>query len=366
MNTKITLTPEMFCDRRYVLVDSGPFKATAFRYSTGVCALEVDNGRCRYILLPFQGQQIWRICFEGRDFTMRSIFEEPQPTDRFDLNYGAFLIHCGLTAMGNPSDEDDHPMHGELPNAAYSETYIEIGEDEQGRFIKTSGVFRYKNALEFNYTFAPSLRLGEGETVIRAEAGIENLRCNPLYFMYMAHINWLPVDGSRLVYSAKKDSGNIEVFRGEFEIEDERNRRLAEFTDRLIADPAIGDVVDSAAQVYDPELCSGMRYCADERGYAHAMQVLPDGRACYVGFETGHMPYALRWIARTGDEDALGFCLPATGNHLGLAYAKEHNLRQELPARSGTVLRYNFGLLSGKDAAETNKLIEALCAANTE
>jgi len=104
MQTKIKLRPEAFSEKSYRLLEAGPFRVDAFRYSTGVCALAVDNGLCRYILLPFQGQQIWRMRFGERDCTMKSIFEEPEDTTVFDLTYGAFLIHCGLTAMGNPSE----------------------------------------------------------------------------------------------------------------------------------------------------------------------------------------------------------------------------------------------------------------------
>jgi hypothetical protein len=298
--------------------------------------------------------------FGERDCTMKSIFEEPEDTTVFDLTYGAFLIHCGLTAMGNPSGEDDHPMHGELPNGKYREAFLETGEDEAGRWLKVSGVYQYRNGLEFNYTFSPSLRLEENSMLLKMEAGIENLRENPLAFMYMAHINWLPVDGSHLVYSAKKDAAHIEVFCGDFDLPEEQARRLDDFTGKLIADPAIGDVVDSATQTYYPELCSCITYQSDENGMAHAIKVLPEGAAYYVGFETGYLPNGLRWVARTGDEDAFGFALPTTGNHLGLAYAKRHGLQKLIAPHSKITLRYDFGMLDSEEASKMEMHINSV------
>lgn len=362
MNTKIALRRETFPDWPYLLMEAGCFRATAFRYSTGVCALEVTNGLCSYIILPFQGQQLWRVRFGGEDFTMKSIFEEPEPTTVFDLTYGAFLIHCGLTAMGNPSAEDDHPLHGELPNAEYRQAFLETGEDSGGRFVRVSGIYHHRNGLETNYLFTPSIRLYEGETLLRAENRIENLRSQPFFFMYMAHINWLPREGSRLVYSAKKDSEHLQVFRGDFGdgLPADRAARLDEYTDRLIADPAVGDLLDAESQCYDPELCCCMNCCSDEKGWAHAMQVMPDGRSCYVRFETKYLPNALRWTARTGDEDALGFALPTTGNHLGRAYAIQNNLRREIPAHDQITLRFDFGLLTRKETPGKEDLIRRI------
>lgn len=364
MNTKFTLHKETFSDWPCLLMEAGCFRATAFRYSTGVCALEVTNGLCSFVLLPFQGQQLWRVRFGGEDFTMKSIFEEPEPTTVFDLTYGAFLIHCGLTAMGNPSEEDDHPLHGELPNAEYRQAFLETGDEGGKRFVRVSGTYHHRNGLETNYLYTPSIRLWEGETILHAEDCIENLRSQPFPFMYMAHINWLPREGSRLVCSAKKDAGHREVFRGDFGdgLSGERAARLEEYTNRLIANPDIGDVLDSQTQCYDPELCSCMRCSADEKGYAHAMQVLPDGRACYVRFETAYLPNALRWVARSGDEDALGFALPTTGNHLGRAYAIKNNLRREIPAHDKATLRYDFGLLTKKGAIEVEEQIRTIRA----
>lgn len=48
---------------------------------------------------------------------------------------GAFALHCGALAMGCPGPEDDHQLHGELPNAPYQQAWLQTGSDEDGDYI---------------------------------------------------------------------------------------------------------------------------------------------------------------------------------------------------------------------------------------
>ena len=58
--------------------------------------------------------------FLGHNLVMKSIYDEPEVCRNFyGESYGVFLMHCGLTAMGNPTSEDTHTPHGELPIASY-------------------------------------------------------------------------------------------------------------------------------------------------------------------------------------------------------------------------------------------------------
>ena len=360
MKAKFILRPSIFEQSKKEILSSGAFTVTSFRYETGVEALEVTNGLLTYVILPYQGQQIWRLMVDGEDFTMRSMFDIPEDTcNVFDESYGAFLIHCGLTAMGNPSEEDPHPMHGELPHARYQNVYIEAGEDEEGSYIDVGGSYCFKISIDTSYLFSPRLRLYEGCKILRMHCEIDNLRKTGFDYMYMAHINWLPINGSRMVYSVPKDSEHIEVFDGDFGdmLDEHEVKRLEEYTKLLRTDFSVGDILDFETQCYNPELCSSLRYKADEEGWAHAMQVRPDGTACYVGFETGILNNALRWFCWTGDESSCGFALPNTGNHMGRAYAIEHGLRKRLPGKAHAELNFNFGKLDKDDAEKVEEHI---------
>ena len=94
---RIELYDQMFNEKERSLCQFDAFSITTFRYNSGVAALRIINARGEIIVLPFQGQQIWRANFDGRDLTMRSMFDEPVSTRDYLENYGAFMIHCGIT-----------------------------------------------------------------------------------------------------------------------------------------------------------------------------------------------------------------------------------------------------------------------------
>ena len=174
--TKITLRKEFFTDKEQLLVEHGALSVSTFRYSTGVEGLTL-RGRHGYItVLPYKGHQIWRAEFLDHPMVMKTLFDEPQQTDEFLKTYGAFLIHCGLTAIGNPSAEDTHPLHGELPNARYQKSFVIVGEDERGKYIELQGQFQYCIGFEVGYRFIPTYRLYEDDTHFHVKNRIVNLR----------------------------------------------------------------------------------------------------------------------------------------------------------------------------------------------
>ena len=59
------LNKEYFTDREFLIAENANMKATAFKYSTGVEAIRVENKKGYFIILAFKGQQIWRAHFCG-------------------------------------------------------------------------------------------------------------------------------------------------------------------------------------------------------------------------------------------------------------------------------------------------------------
>lgn len=358
MATKVNLDHFLFSEKARTVVQSNGFSVTCFKYDTGVEAVEVKTDKVKYVLLPYQGLQIWRLFIDGEDMTMKSMFDVPEDTQNvFDYSYGAFLIHCGLTSMGNPSEDDPHPMHGELPHAKYKDISIMLDSDDRGDYLEVSGSYVFKLSIDTAYSFCPSLRLYDDSKILEMNCHIENLRASMFNYMYMAHINWMPVNGARLVYSASLDSKHIEVFEGDFS-DSPNAEKLKNYTEALMANPSIADVLDFNKQCYNPELCVCVHYIPDEKGWAHSMLLRPDGTACYVGFDTANLPNGLRWFSWTGDELSCGFALPTTGNHMGRAYAIEHGLRRSLNAGQSVDLNYRFGKLDSKDATAMTSTIE--------
>lgn len=357
MKTKINLSQDFFSANRKSLIENSSFSVIAFRYKTGVAALEIYNNVGSFIILPFNGQQIYKINFHNQDLTMKSIFDEPNDSMNFGENYGSHLIHCGLTKNGNPSEEEDYPLHGELPNCKYQDAYILVDDFS----ITVGGNFYYKNSLEYNYVFNPEISLNYNSSILDVNIFVENLRSKPMKYMYMAHINWIPVDGSELIYSSNKGEDDITVFDDTFGLpESEESDKFKAYVKELKINPLLSDVLDSHTQIYDPEFCMYIKYLGDEVNYAHALQVMPNGYSQYVKFNRETLPSAVRWIARTGDEDAIGFAIPSMTNHLGFARNDKLGLIPEISAKSKINLNYSFGLLNPMETEEMKEKIDRI------
>lgn len=355
--TRVNLMPGFFTDRPFELLRDGALSATAFRYETGICGLRIMNQHCSMVVLPYMGQQIWEAEFEGKRLVQKSIFDQPQNTTKFGDNYGALLIHCGLTNINCAEEGEDYPLHGELPFANYQEAYTGIGEDEKGKYLVVGGTYVYRNSQEYYWAYSPELRLYDDASVLEMHIDIHNRRHSPLEYMFMCHINWLAVDGARIVYSAKKDKEHIVPDPPQLDGNSERAVRMREFSKKIMEDPTILDVLDSKTQCCDPEMCINVKYEKDDTGWAHAMEVFPEGDACYVGFRTDELPYGLRWICRTGDEDGIGIALPTTGTNRSTAYQKAHGLYNVLGPDCHEKIRFNFGYLSKESAEKMEKHI---------
>lgn len=317
----INLHDSMFGESERCLAVRGALRAFTFRYPSGVAALRIENGAGSAILLPFQGQQIWDAEFLGRRLTMRSMFDEPLPTQDYLATYGAFFIHCGGTSMGNPGPGDTHPLHGELPNLPYQSAMLRFGEDAAGAYVELSGQGRSRKAFDHDFAARPSLRLDEGGTSFRAVMAVENLSRKPMPFLYLAHINFLPVDGGVLVDTVRDDRKDAVVRQPD--LADDAPDPVRAYHASVARDPASHRLLN-AGQPIEPELVMTMTASAGSDGWAHAVQRLPGGSGDFVSYRPSELPFAVRWITRSGDQDALGLVLPATAPPDGLAAARRN------------------------------------------
>lgn len=353
--TAFHLDEAMFTERERPLVSAGQLSATAFMFDSGVAALRLQNELGELIMLPYQGQQIWSARFLGRELTMRSMFDRPKPTQNYLETYGGFLLHCGVTAMGVPGDGDNHPLHGELPNAVFDSATILLGEDERGSYIALTGEYRHTVAFSCNYLARPLVKLYADSSRFLISLEIVNLKNSPMELMYMAHINFRPVDGGRLVYSAPCTPETVRVrdsvpahvrplpgyfeFLKELRVNPERHNRL---------DPDLA---------FDPEVVLYLDYLTDAGGWAHSLQVHPDGSADYVAHRPSELPKGVRWICRTPDQDALGLVLPATAEPEGYSAEKAKGNLLTIAAGARYRCEYEVGALDSAQAKELERAI---------
>lgn len=353
--TTIHLTHAMFPAQEMVLAESGDLQASVFRYETGVEAVRLSNGEGELIILPFQGQQVWSANFGGRELTMRSMFDQPRATRNYLETYGGFLLHCGFTAMGVPAEGDTHLLHGELPNAPYDSAVIIIDEDENGPFIRVSGSYQYTVAFSYNYVANPQVTLHAGAQTFNVTMEVTNLKQTPMDYMYMAHVNFRPVDDGRLIYSAPSDPEHVRVRRS-IPSHVKPGPDFVDFLDALAAQPSQHEVL-RADLAFDPEVVFFIDYLADETGWAHTLQQYPDGTADYIRHRPAQLDKGVRWICRTPDQGALGMVLPATAEPEGLSAERAKGNVKTLGAGETFVCELEMGFLDeSATAAMTAKI----------
>ena len=356
--TSIHLHPSFFAEKERTLIEAGTLSASIFRFESGVAALRLRNDMGELVMLPFQGQQIWSANFGGRELTMRSMFDQPYPTQSYLHTYGGFLIHCGATRMGVPGPEDDHPLHGELPNATYQQAWIVLGEDEGGAYIGLSGRFRYTVAFAHNYVALPTVKIYAGSTLCHVGLEILNLKQTPMELMYLAHANFRPVDNGRLVYSAVTDAAHVRVRRS-IPAHVKPGPGYKEFLDALGEQPEQHHVLKPEL-VFDPEIVFNIDYLADADGWAHTLQIHPDGNADYIRHRPDQLDVGVRWISRTPDQDALGLILPATAEPEGYSAEKAKGNIKTIPAQGTWRCDYVMGAVEKEAAAAIAATIEGL------
>ena len=354
--TTLHLTPQQFTAIETPLIECGALSASLFRYPGGVCALRLRNGVGELLLLPFQGQQVWRALFGGRDLTMRTIFEQPVPTRDFLATFGSYLVHCGASAMGSPGPGDTHPLHGELPNAPYQSAQLLLGADQRGEYIALTGSFTHRVFFSQHFRAQPLVKLYAGQSVFDVSMSITNLKATPMELMYLAHINVRPVDNGRLVYSTPADAAHMRV-RASIPGHVTPQPGYAEFLELLKAHPGQHQVLKPGL-AFDPEVVFFIDYQADEEGWARALHIHPDGSADVVRQRLPALNRGMVWISRTPDQDALGF-EPATAQVEGYSAEKRKgNLRILAPGEVFTG-QMQAGYLNPDEVQAELKRIEA-------
>lgn len=329
----ITLQPAQFGELERPLVEWGEFRVSTFRYGTGVAGLRATNAVGDVEVLPFQGQQVWRAGFLGRQLTMRSMFEAPNPTTEYLATYGGFFIHCGASAMGGPGPDDHHALHGELPNAAYQHAELRLGTDDDGSYLEIAGTFEHAVAFTHRYVAQPALRLRPADTRMTMQIDIENRGARAMDLMYLAHINFAPVDGSTILDTVPPGPTHTRVIHPDHALAETSaayRDLLAHHTDQPDSHRRL-----ILGRTLEPEIVFAVDCSADAGGWATTMQLHPDGTSDFVRHRPDQLDHGIRWIARGADQDALGMLLPATAEPDGyLAESAKGNVRSLAPGAS--------------------------------
>jgi hypothetical protein len=111
---------------------------------------------------------------------------------------------------------------------------------------------------------------------------------------------------------------------------------------------------------FDPEVVFFIDYLADQNGWAHSLQVHPNGVSDYIAHKPSQLGHGVRWISRTPDQDCLGIVLPATAEPEGFNAERAKGNIKTLAPHEAFALDLEFGALLEAETTEVEATIESL------
>lgn len=354
----IHLQRSFFTEAEKTLAEFEGLTASTFLYPTDIQAIRLKNQLGEIIVLPFKGQQVWDAQFYGRTLTMKSMFNQPYATNEYLHTYGAYVVHCGATAMGVPSAGDTHPLHGELPNAPYQTAQLLMGQDERGPYLAVTGTYQYTVAFMHNYVAQPMIKLYANSSRMPLSMTVTNLKHTEMELMYMAHVNFRPVDNGELVYSAPGNPDHVRL-RSSIPAHAKPIPGYLEFLAELEAHPQKHHILKPEL-AFNPEVVFIINYQADESGWAHSLHLHPDGAADFISHRPAELEHGVRWISRTPDQDCLGLVLPATAGPEGYTVEKSKGRLKTIPAGGQFHCQLEVGALRPAEVKPMRQQIEAI------
>jgi hypothetical protein len=225
--------------------------------------------------------------------------------------------------------------------------------------VEIIGHYRHHDAFHSLYDARAAVRLWGRRPYLGIGMEITNRRRAPMQLMYMAHVNFRPVDYGRLVQSASLAPSRVAFRRPMPDMP--RSPAYDAFLQQLEADPSLQSIIDPT-HPFDPEVVCSLDYLTDPAGIAHTLQVHRDGTADFVRHRPAELPVATRWIVRNGDEDALGMVLPGTAGPEGYTIEGRKGRLVSLASNQTRAFRIEAGVLTAQETSKAQEAIRQILA----
>ena len=332
----IELQRDYFTDSSKIIFRNEEMTASLFRYSSGVEAIELKNTRGRIVVLPFMGQMIWDLEFDGTDMKMKNMFSQPKKAASIIDTYGCFAFHSGLIRNGCPEPEDDHDLHGEMPCAEMDRAWLKISDEG----INICGEAEYVKGFGHHYLARPTVKMFNRETFIEISMNVKNLSGSEMPLQYMCHTNYAYIENAVMKQNIPDSAFKLrESIPGHVK----PTEQWMDYNRKLLSGEEIITALNKP-EMYDPEIVFFADKLDQFQEEAEFEMVLPDGTAFFTRFSTAELNYATRWILHNRDQQVGAFVLPATCRPEGFLAAE----------RSGTLLKLeaweerSFTVITGK------------------
>jgi hypothetical protein len=321
----IELQRDYFTDSSKIIFRNEEMTASLFRYSSGVEAIELKNTRGRIVVLPFMGQMIWDLEFDGTDMKMKNMFSQPKKAASIIDTYGCFAFHSGLIRNGCPEPEDDHDLHGEMPCAEMDRAWLKISDEG----INICGEAEYVKGFGHHYLARPTVKMFNRESFIEISMNVKNLSGSEMPLQYMCHTNYAYIENAAMKQNIPDSAFKLrESIPGHVK----PTEQWMDYNRKLLSGEEIITALNKP-EMYDPEIVFFADKLDQFQEEAEFEMVLPDGTAFFTRFSTAELNYATRWILHNRDQQVGAFVLPATCRPEGFLAAE----------RSGTLLKLEAG-----------------------
>jgi len=321
----------------------------------GVDAVEVDNGRLRFTVVPTRGMGIHRaICGDvtlGWQSPVRGPVHpafvhtwEPSGIGFLD-GFDELLVRCGLESNGAPEFAPNgsllRPLHGRIANMPAHK--VEVAIDGDSGWIEVRGV------VDEARLFGNKMRL---TTVIRTQVGtselsitdeVTNLSAEPGELELLYHVNFgmpLVSPGARVLLPIKTLAPQNAI-------------ATANLPTWNVCGPESPGT---------PEACFFFELLADASGWTRAMLQSADGdRGVSVKFDHGRLPYFIVWKNRQAAADGYVVGLePALNFPNRKSFEKAHG--RVVVLAPGESRRFELAIEAHADAASVTAAARAVAA----
>lgn len=307
----LTLQEPMFSPEMLELLHTPRCRIKTHKYCSGVEALHIFIGKAEIVWLPFLGGEIWDWKIDNQSQKFSGFVVEPAYGKSFLHNYGAFLIHCGVLAMGNPTKEDNHPQHGELPLSKPSGVWVEYDTENTEYPLTLCCSFTFQVPFIANYTFTPKIHIHASGTTMNIDGELTNTAKTPLSYQYLAHINFAYPDSGTLNYSIDQFTDKeVEILQDAIDGVTKNPDRMLKLDKNIVYDPELVAIIDHGKRA--PSSYENPRYVLNSL-------VRNDGTTHWVVADTEPLDHTVAWLTQTPDRAACGFSLPATSGPTGQA-----------------------------------------------
>lgn len=314
---KIFLERKMFNEQPYVIYKSEEFEVTLFKYSSDIEAIELKNSRGKVTILPYMGQIIWGLEFDGHDLRMKNMFKVPHDAKEIVDTYGCFAFHSGLLANGCPSPKDNHPLHGEMACSEMDKSWLEVDND----FVKIAGYTEYVKGFGNHYLAEPSVTLRKQESNIIIDMSVTNLsECEDMPLQYMCHMNYAYIENAKLTQSLPNEAF---MLRESIPAHVHPTETWLSYNKELKQHPGKLNILNQS-EMYDPEI---VFFADDLQKYGENLtfeMASPEGFTFFTKFSSKDFNFATRWLLYNEDQKVAAFVLPGTCRPEGFNAAKEN------------------------------------------